>query len=1127
MRHTTRSIRSITRHRRLTASEPLEARWLLSVTPLEKEPVYGPSQVSEVLPLAALATGEIQGTKWNDVNADHVRQEGEPGLPNWTIYLDLNQNGQLDPTAIVSRNATDLPKNLPDLATTTSQLAVSGVPGAIVDLDVTLSLTHSYDGDLDVYLVSPLGTRVELFTDVGGSGDNFFSTTLDDEATLLISSGSAPFSGSYRPEGLLSDVYGEAASGTWTLELTDDAGSDVGTLVNWSLKFTVAEPLTTTAADGSYALTGLPAGTYVVAEVPQPGWEQTYPDPAQPLASGSAASRDLPTVTTELVDAPAYLAGEYLGPGGEITPLLVQSSSLIRINEFRADPRFSGLAGQGFSTVVLDTGIDLNHAFFGPDANSDGIADRIVYQYDFANGDSNASDLNGHGSNVTSIVASQDSVYRGMAPQADIIALKVFTDSGSGNFSYIQSALQWVVANALAYNISSVNMSLGDSGNYASSVSLYGIGDELAALAALNVKVVSAAGNDFYAKNSVPGVSYPAADANSLAVGAVWDGNNGGPFNWSSGAIDNTTGADRLTSFSQRHASMSDIFAPGAMITGAGATGGTTSYAGTSQASPHIAGIAVLADQLATERIGRKLTAAEFTDLLRQTAVSVFDGDDENDNVTNTQINYPRVDVLALANAIYDLGGPDVTPGTHLVTLAEGEVRTGIDFGNHNPTAANTPPTLEPVGNQQGQEGSLISFTVSASDPDPGQSLTYSLGSGAPAGAQIDPLSGQFTWLPTDQVGSPFSVTVIVTDNGSPPASTEETIEITIANALPTLEVVDAASVGLRGEALDFSFAAADPGLVDQAADFQYDLDWDGNGSVDQSLSGPASGVSVTHAFAASGNYSVRATVTDKDGGASLVTTLPVAVSDYLLRSNAQDPGLTDLWYGGTPGLDGVFFYFGGSPTQVTIFSQIENSALVNRFETVPGVTGKVIAFGYDGADALVGELLFHQAVELYGGKGNDVLVGGTQADLLEGGDGNDILLGGTQSVDGGDTLRGGLGLDLLWGHAGADLLEGEAGDDLLVADRLGFGASLPAAVFAIQSEWLSGRPYAQRIDNILGVGAGPRSNGNHFLAPGQTVLDDGAVDTLIGGGDQDWAMLRLTQDSFADEELGEIATGA
>ncbi|WP_158261380.1 MULTISPECIES: Calx-beta domain-containing protein [Pirellulaceae] len=362
-------------------------------------------------------------------------------------------------------------------------------------------------------------------------------------------------------------------------------------------------------------------------------------------------------ISTTGSDVPIYRDGEVLPADSGLLPATQQSSTLINIDDFRADPRFSLIDGYGFSTVILDTGIDLDHPFFGPDLDGNGIADRIVYSYDFADGDSDASDLNGHGSNVSSIVASSDTTWTGMAPGANIIHLKVFTDSGNGSFGYVEQALQWVVNNVSTYNIASVNMSLGNTNNYTSSQtfsSTIGINDELAALAALDVIVASSSGNDFFTFNSQQGVAYPAADPNSLSVGAVYD-TSGSGFTYSSGAQAYTIGPGRITPFSQRHPELTSIMAPGAPITGAGPTGGLVTQHGTSQASPHIAGIAALAQQLASEQLGRRLTVSEFASLLKSTATIITDGDDENDNVINTGLTFPLVDVFALAEAIVDL----------------------------------------------------------------------------------------------------------------------------------------------------------------------------------------------------------------------------------------------------------------------------------------------------------------------------------------------------------------------------------------------------------------------------------------------------------------------------------------
>ena len=66
------------------------------------------------------------------------------------------------------------------------------------------------------------GARVRLFNRVGGSGHDFHDTTLDDDATLSILAGTAPFAGSYRPEERLSILNGEdrAASGHWRSPIT-------------------------------------------------------------------------------------------------------------------------------------------------------------------------------------------------------------------------------------------------------------------------------------------------------------------------------------------------------------------------------------------------------------------------------------------------------------------------------------------------------------------------------------------------------------------------------------------------------------------------------------------------------------------------------------------------------------------------------------------------------------------------------------------------------------------------------------------------------------------------------------------------------------------------------------------
>ncbi len=371
----------------------------------------------------------------------------------------------------------------------------------------------------------------------------------------------------------------------------------------------------------------------------------------------------------------------------------ITGSSLIHLDDFRADPRFADIKGQGYATVIIDTGIDLDHPIFGADTDSNGIADRIVYQYDFADNDADASDKNNHGSHLASIVAT-------IAPDTNLIILKIFTDSGYGGFPDLETALQWVNKNAETYKIAAVNVSLGDSQNWTTTTTKYGLEDEFAAIADRGIIVSIAAGNSFSTFNSNPGLLYPAIDPSVISVGTIWTEDVGKRV-FGNGSIDYTTAPDRIASFSQR-SPLLDVFAPGALIAGANATGGITTMSGTSQSSAYIAAIATLSQQIAGSYLGRKLTFAEFRTLIHSTSDPIIDGDDEDDNVTNTGVSYPRVNVLALATGILKLipnSSPVVDtinqtidrslnlPDTSLesaptVTLADEKVAVEIDFGN-------------------------------------------------------------------------------------------------------------------------------------------------------------------------------------------------------------------------------------------------------------------------------------------------------------------------------------------------------------------------------------------------------------------------------------------------------------
>ena len=96
--------------------------------------------------------------------------------------------------------------------------------------------------------------------------------------------------------------------------------------------------------------------------------------------------------------------------------------------------------------------------------------------------------------------------------------------------------------------------------------------------------------------------------------------------------------------------------------------------------------------------------------------------------------------------------------------------------------ASNNPPVLAPIASRTVHADTTLMITNIPTDPDsPPQTLTFSLGTNAPAGTVLDPSSGVFSWTP----GSPFinttnPITVSVTDNGLPPLSDSKTFSVTV-----------------------------------------------------------------------------------------------------------------------------------------------------------------------------------------------------------------------------------------------------------------------------------------------------------------------------------------------------------
>jgi subtilisin-like proprotein convertase family protein len=125
-----------------------------------------------------------------------------------------------------------VPVDIPDEGQLVVEIEVDAQ--VVSDINVEVQILHPYVGDLSAVVVSPSGTEVALFTNIGDGGDNFKNTILDDEAETPLPA-FAPFEGTFQPEGSLADFDGEEAKGVWQVIITDNSKLDAGTLECCSL----------------------------------------------------------------------------------------------------------------------------------------------------------------------------------------------------------------------------------------------------------------------------------------------------------------------------------------------------------------------------------------------------------------------------------------------------------------------------------------------------------------------------------------------------------------------------------------------------------------------------------------------------------------------------------------------------------------------------------------------------------------------------------------------------------------------------------------------------------------------------------------------------------------------------
>lgn len=267
---------------------------------------------------------------------------------------------------------------------------------------------------------------------------------------------------------------------------------------------------------------------------------QTHPDVAQIIGDHdhvfSIDPRDIQVHETAQEDKPYGLA-------------------LIKSDQANA----KGYKGKGVVVAVTDTGIDLDHPAF---AQGQVLTEKCK---SFVPGETTAEDGNGHGTHCAGTIGGQSV---GVAPDVQLIGVKVLSASGSGSWRSVAEGVQYAAQNAQV-----VSMSLGGPSSAEGNIVEVAVKNAIEAGVTFSI----AAGNSGPSSKTI---GSPGAVTEAITLGAVDSSNN-------------------LASFSSRGQSVygkdkPDVSAPGVAVYSAWKNGGWATISGTSMATPHNAGAIAL-----------------------------------------------------------------------------------------------------------------------------------------------------------------------------------------------------------------------------------------------------------------------------------------------------------------------------------------------------------------------------------------------------------------------------------------------------------------------------------------------------------------------------------------------------
>ncbi len=425
-----------------------------------------------------------------------------------------------------------------------------------------------------------------------------------------------------------------------------------------------------------------------------------------------------------LQNDPAVSRIDIDAPGSGIGVAPDESSVLNNVSPLQA----LGLDGAGMKVAVIDSGVDTDHIdlqsrLVGQQcfcSNSNGIGGCCPNGQATQSGVGAAEDGHGHGTNVNGIIVGQGAVApRGGVPAAELVVVRVLDNNNSFCCSSdVIAAMDWVATNHP--DVDAVNLSVGTSATFTGDCDnaasyTQAMAAAVNSLIANGAVVSSSSGN----QGNSNGMSAPACLQNAVSVGATWDFTGGARTFL--GCPENSTAPKQPTCFTNRSAT-TDLYAAGAFVTSTGKNGTTSTFGGTSQASPMVTACAIALKQVAPFS-----TVSQRVDAMKLAPTSV------TDSVSGRQ--YPFLDCVDAVQVLLE----DVSP---TLTLSDATVIEG----NSGVRIASFVASLSKVAPAGG-----VTFRLQTSD-------TRSYGNSALAGQDYAAIGSTLITIPAGQTTANFDV---------------------------------------------------------------------------------------------------------------------------------------------------------------------------------------------------------------------------------------------------------------------------------------------------------------------------------------------------------------------------------